>query len=191
MDVHGHIVAPYASPRIAFDVASRRRFKGGAETRDIRYSVTLKPPELPWPLTFYFLCCEEDDGTLRWANVGYEFGAPVPRDIVASLDSDDTELTPARVRVLHENFYRYRNMAEELLVGRREEAARRRAAMRKRRGQALTDDFLASFAAEWQAYGGESGAITELATTHRCSRVTVWRWLKAAEQRGFIAGGPR
>ena len=162
---------------------------GRAEEHDVRWSVTLKPPELSWPLTFYFLRLLEDDGTERWANVGHTYGAPVRRDAVESLRPEDTEVTPDTVRLLSENFYRYRRLAEKMLTFDRDGAARLRAAKPPRhRGEVLTDDFLVAVSDELDARGGTRGAVWDLAATFGVDRTTVWRWKTKAIERGLHRG---
>ena len=99
---------------VAFDVASRHRWTGAAQQADVRSSEWIYVPELPWPLRFSFLRVEEDDGSTRWALVGFEAGAAIPRDSLESLDPAELELTPERLATLWANFHRYRRIAQEL-----------------------------------------------------------------------------
>jgi hypothetical protein len=180
------------TPGVAFDVAfsSSTRWVGAAELDDVRYSVEIWPPELPWPLTFWFMLATKDDGNERWACVGYAFGAPVARDEVPTLPpAEAIELTPTQWRQLERNRYSYQRIAECLLVLDREGAAKVRSAMRRPRRTALNDNYLGHLAREYQARQSEPDLMYAMANERGIHRVTLRRQLEEADRRGMIPEG--
>jgi hypothetical protein len=178
---HSDRLAPQPSPRDAFDVAFGLHWTGAAGQRDVRWSTSISPPELPWPLRFYFVRAED-----VWVLVGFEAGAPVPRN--EERDTDEFKLDPRRVGLIWDNFHRYRRMAEDLLVPSPEntaKAAQTRASMGRRHRGRLTDDYLAVLAAEHRERAGEPGLEYAMAAERGINRTTLHRQLKRAKQQGL------
>jgi hypothetical protein len=194
MSVHGDNVADKAGARVAFDVASRQRYPGAAQQKDVRSSAEIEVPELPWPLRFFFLGIQEDDGTFRWGCLGYEVGEPLPRDELELLDPADLELTAERQGLIATNFHRYRQLAENLLIPTPENvesAVKIRADMGEREVRLLDRSFLARFIAEWRSRRGEPDLIYNMAWERHCSRTTLFRWFRRAEDFGLIGPDER
>jgi hypothetical protein len=171
----------------AFDVAFRWRWTGAAESKDVRDSTWISPPELPWPLRFDFVQVEEDDGSRRLMLVGFEVGAPIPRDAEGS-DADEYELSAPRIALLWENFNRYKRMAERLLIPAPwnvAEAARTRTAMGRRKRGSLSDsdDYLAVLLAEWRERAGEYARSEKMAAERGIHRSTLTRHIELAQRR--------
>lgn len=186
MNGHAASQARKSDGRVAFDVASRRRWTGAANKQDLRWSTEISVPELPWPLRFYFVRGQEDDGSERWVLAGFEAGSPVPRH--DERDTDEYELDPRRVALLWQNFARYAGMAEALLIPtpeNRKTAARKRETMGRRRGGRLTDDYLAVLLSEYLARADEDDLTFAMAAERGITRQTVWRHLKEARRRGL------
>ncbi|HEY7693766.1 MAG TPA: hypothetical protein VH816_15625 [Gaiellaceae bacterium] len=154
---------------------------------DVRNSTWLEAPELPWPLRFDFANVEEDDGQIRRILVGAEIGRPI-----APGEEGDFELTMSRLAIITENFARYRQMAELLLIPtdeNRKAAAGTRSAMRRRRSDKLTDDYLVGLVAEWRERRDSKNAMYDLAQSRNRHRVTIRKQLEEAERRGFVPEG--
>jgi hypothetical protein len=146
---------------------------------DARWCVTIEVDELPWSLRFFFLADVEEDESVRWVNVAFEMGTG---PMLAKPESAPDVISPASVRWVTTNFFRYRRLAENALVWDREGVVRTRAAMRRSARGAWTDESLSLLAAEHRAWGGR-GATNALADAYGVDRTTIWRALKEAERR--------
>lgn len=164
--------------------------------KDIRWWTEIRPPELPWPLRFYFVWAAEDEVSEPYLEcVGFSIGEPIPhenKDAPIQGDPDDIALTAKAFLAISDKFTHYRRMAEALLVP-SEESERRareiRSVMGKRRGSKLEDAELAVFVNEWRDREGQPDRMYEMANAHAINRHTVRRRLEEAERRGFIPEG--
>jgi hypothetical protein len=151
---------------------------------DARWCVTIEADELPWPVRFFFLSDADGDGNVQWVNVAFEMGTgALAGDQTSTVpDRDQVIVSPASVRWVTANFFRYRRLAEDVLIWDREGVARTRAAMRRSARGAWTDESLSLLAAEHRAWNGR-GATNALADAYGVHRTTIWRALKEAERR--------
>lgn len=156
----------------------------------------IEPPELAWPLRFYFVWATADDGGAHKAVcVGFEIGEAIPNPDRADVLTlpDDAPLTGKTVLAISDKFAYYRQMAEDMLIPtvQSEESARQtRAAMgKRRRGGKLEDAELAVLVNEWRDRVGQPDRTIEMASAHGINRVTLRRRLEEAERRGLIPEG--
>jgi hypothetical protein len=131
----------------------------------------------------------DDKGSERWVCTGVEIGRPILRDEDGA-DTDEFELTPARWRIISDNFDRYRLMAERRLIptpANIEQARRIRRGMQRRRGEPLTAETLAALVADWRALEGDPrGRMYELADRRGVHRSTIYRQLRVAADAGLL-----
>lgn len=181
-------------PGVAFDVASRRQWAGQAARDDIRWWTEIRPPELPWPLRFYFVWAAEHEESEPYLEcVGLTIGESIPQgDAHVEGDPDDIALTATAFLAISDKFTYYRRMAEALLIPSDESEQRAReirSGMGKRRGSRLQDAELAVLVSEWRDRDGQPGRMQEMADAHGINRHTLRRRLEEAEKRGFISEG--
>ncbi len=191
VDGHASRKAADEATGVALDVAFRSRYPARSDLSDIRRSAWITVPELPWPLRFDFIYGAGHDGGVRKVCVGFEIGEAIESHDLR--DTDDYEVTMARLAILMENFSRYRQLAEATLIPsppNLESAARIRTAMGRRRRRALTDDYLAGLVAEWRERRSERDLVA-FATDRKISRSQLHRQLEEAEKRGMIPEGLR
>ena len=149
---------------------------------DKRSWVTIEEEGNPWPVTFYFVPVEEDDGTQRWASVGVEVGA---RDFT---DGEEVpELPPTELRNVADHFVRWLDLAHYAAVLDWDNRDRVAGRIRRTKPARIDDDWLKMIAAEYEARTerGEP-AVSDIARTHDVTRSAASRWVKAARDRGFL-----
>jgi hypothetical protein len=159
---------------VALDVAAVRvtiTFPGARNDADQRVCVKLEPPELPWPIRFYFLRGDPEP----WHNVGFEMGVgPVPR---ASLEEgiELEPLAPSAVRWFQENFFHYRSRAEselDLRLGVRSRAT------------GNTRESRAALSAQYEQIKDQPGAVRLLSDVWKIPTWTIYRRLHQFEDEG-------
>ncbi len=166
----------------------------GVKARDTRTSVTLEEPGTPWPITLYFLRIQSDgqppEGVL--INVGFELGERFEKDPTAaalSLEHLPRPLDPVTVQRVADRYAEYVEYARAALAFQHSaKVAPSQQARGTNRRRELTDDFLRTIAAEYQAWkSGRGRAVTQIATAHGVQTSTASRWVKAARNAGYIA----
>lgn len=180
--MHSRIERQPDVARVSSDVATGRlTFSGKAAGDDVRNSIEIAVPELPWPLRFDFCRAQEEDGTERLACVGFSIGGPV----AAGTDTDDSELTVFRERILLENLPRYRQIAELKFLFADDDAAELRAGMQGAPSRRWTDLEYALLLNDYERRSADHGksAMYDMASVYGVSRTTIWRRLKEARRR--------
>jgi hypothetical protein len=173
-----------------------RQWPGNAATDDVRSSVTLETPELPFPLRFYFL---------RWADtetkeLGYEYlgfafeHGPVSVESVEGVDLDGFGLTRDQARWVKDNINMYRRMAEHAIyypaddegVWQIYRVLRTKTLLNRAQGKPWSDEELTLVLQSYAA--GKSLGLTdsEIATELGCERTTLYRAREKARKRGLL-----
>lgn len=144
-----------------------------------------------WPIVFHFLRVEEDDGSQRFVNVGFEL-----RRAVAAIDEntapeDVPEIDPEVLERIALSYPRYLRAAQGVLEWDQPnvdlELARLRRAGRTRRG--LSKEFFRRIAADYEAQvrnRGKHGAVAAIARANHANPSTASRWIRRARELGFI-----
>jgi hypothetical protein len=149
---------------------------------DARIALSVDAPELPAPLTFWYLVDEETGGLEL---VGFDVGRPIGNDDIDLMNETGMNhllLTPALVRHITTHFHRYRRAAEAWF--RNDEVGMVRARRPIIRGhdkwERMTEQSARSFLRQIQLWEGRGG-ITELAIELGVDRKTVYRRKARAE----------
>ncbi len=145
---------------------------------DHRVRIELEPPELPWPVRFYFLRTK----TGEWENVGFEMGVGVVTRATLEEGVELEPLKPSAARWFQANFFHYQSVAKTQLdtrVGIR------------RGGSANTPESRAALAAQYEQIKEQRGAIGHLQRSWNLDRSTIYRRLKQAAEEGLTEGPPQ
>ncbi len=163
----------------------------GARATDPRNTVTLVEDGTPWPIRFHFLRLgdTENPDWVELVNVGFEIGET--QFDAADLETLRRPIDAVTLQRIANNFGSYLELARQSLVLDRDgtEGAIKRLRGPGRKPARLTDDFYRLIAADYEAHrqaGGHPGK--ELAAKYSTHPGNVSKWIKAARQRGFLAG---
>jgi hypothetical protein len=152
-----------------------------SEPEDPRRVVTLREPGTPWPIRFAFLIVRDQAGEpADYVNFSFALGDD---ETARAIDATTLQRIAA-------SYGAYLEIARGAFVldleGLRGAIGRLRGPGRK--PARLGDDFYRLIAADYESRKAAGGhPVGEMAKEHFADRTTVWRWVKEARARGYIA----
>jgi hypothetical protein len=172
-----------------------RQWPGKANADDVRSSVTIETPELPFPLRFYFLRWHDTETKeLGYEYLGYAFEpGPVSVASLEGVDLDAFGPTRDQARWVKDHINTYRRIAEHAILYPADDEGvwqiyrvlRTKALLNRAQGKRWADEELTLVVRSYAA--GKRLGLTdaEIATELGCDRSTLHRARKKARERGL------
>lgn len=189
----------------------RIRTRGPIKGVDARWAVTLVADnDPPWPITFYFAAVMDDEvGTrppewqvdtkaktvtinpgdvVEWLHVGFEIGKPLRPENDDPIGNEDVPpLTAADVENIAARYVHWLEAARSYLRLDSPRGSESLARVRRQKPARLSPEWLRLIGTEYESRTQEGqAAVSEIAKAHNVDVSTASRWVKRAQELGFV-----